>query len=337
MLKAGSIGVYVPDRAIRSWSSKCLPSLSLARGLSNVYCLRGASTSTHNVSLFRHSDGYSYGRSGLPNDLEVLLSPKRQKSNIEWVEIIGAYLPPRLRDKVTDPRSSQETRAIETLPEVLGRARIQSKIDLLSYLGVYQGRWEAVIWLVTALMAHFSGTQAITKQSKEHLSLLWLGGENNIDSLTEDSIYLNAPLSSVPLSESPIKCLEDDSSEALRSVGRQALGQVWQSLGTMILQAADRSPEDPEYSTIMTHVFRILAYLHRTSAFPDTIYNYSPAADQSVHYLIQNSIIIGKQKSSSMETKVMTCLKMQCAPGLESSDLNCGLISYSGLVSKVVG
>ena len=282
ILKAGSILTYAPDIAIRSWSFRYLNAPFTAKGLTKRPCRRGASTSTHNVSVLRHSDGFSYGKSGLPIDLEVLLSPKRQKSSLEWVGVIEAYLPPRLRDDSTGTPRTEEGQTIETLPEVLSRARSQSKVDLLSYFGVYQGRWEAVLWLVTAMMEHFSGNQAITKQSKEHLSLLWLGGEKTIDSLTEDSIYLNAPLSSVPSPESPLDHFEDDASEALRSVGRQALGQVWQSLGTMILQAADRSPEDPEYSMIMTHVFRILAYLHRTSAFPDTIYNYTPAADQSV-------------------------------------------------------
>ena len=50
----------------------------------------------------------------------------------------------------------------------------------------------------------------------------------------------------------------------------------------MILQAADRSAEDPDYTVIMSHVFLILGHLHRINAFPDSIYNYAPPVDSTV-------------------------------------------------------
>ena len=287
--------VYSTDQSAALFSRSSLSAHGLPHG-----CTRKVSTNTHNVSVIRHTDGFAYGKSGLPIDLELFLSPKRQKSNTEWAGAIDAYLPASLRSETVDVPSTDDNQSIDTLPQVLARARSQGNLDLLSYLGIYQGRWEAVIWLVNAMMEHFSGSQAMEKRFKEHLSLVWLGGEKTLDSLTQESIYLNPPPTS-PIS--PVFSFdheEENNVEPLISIGWQALGQIWQSLGTMILQAADRSPEDPAYSLVMTHVFRILAVLHRMNAIPDTTYNYEPAADQNVLHRPPTLYLLSKRIMSTL-------------------------------------
>lgn len=245
---------------------------------------RNASTSIQNTEVARHSDTFLYGRSGLPVDLENLLAPKRRHNAAAWVEVIDAYLPAKFRLEVPNlsggPWNPVAVQPIDTLPQILAQARQSSKVDLLSYLGVYQGRWEAVMWLVTAMMEHHSDGGDMGKQSRDGLKLSWLSEQETLETMTNDPIHINAVrVSNIPLDQLTKGEEERNAGTSLRWRG---LGQIWQSLGVMILQAADRSPEDPSYSLVMTQVFRILAHLHRISAFPDTIYNYVPALDQTV-------------------------------------------------------
>lgn len=63
---------------------------------------------------------------------------------------------------------------------------------------------------------------------------------------------------------------------------RQGIGQIWQSIGCMVLQAADRPKEDESFKLIMFNVYQMLAHLHHINALPETIYNYASAQDPTV-------------------------------------------------------
>ncbi|KAJ9667965.1 hypothetical protein H2201_001770 [Coniosporium apollinis] len=62
-------------------------------------------------------------------------------------------------------------------------------------------------------------------------------------------------------------------------VRSEAVGQIWRSLGNMILTAADRSRT--ETGPIMPHVLEIIAFLHHSGVVPESVYNYTPAQDSS--------------------------------------------------------
>ena len=256
--------------------------LSLHRG--NFAYLPARRSATTGTTHGKHIDGFEYGVSGLPVELELLLASKRTPRGAEWGAIIDSYLPLKLRlgtENSPGVRSvSAPVHPINTLPQVLARAREKSKIDLLSYVGVYQGRWEAVIWLVKAMMENDTSKRNDIEQSAP-LSRIWPSNGEVLDEMTRGSINLEPPAIS-GISFQSIMSGGDDSTDAATSLGQRSLAQIWQSLGTMILQAADRSPHDPSYSLIMTQVFRILGHLHHTNAFPDLIYNYASPADKTV-------------------------------------------------------
>jgi len=276
---------------------------------------RFASTSAESTLYRRHVDGFVYSASGLPVDLEASVFPRRRPDGPAWITLIDSYMPLKLRDGVQalveEQPDSKTLQPIKSLPLILSRAREKSKIDLLSYLGVYQGRWEAVMWLVKAMMEHYAGRRKPDEQSKQLVRLLWPSDDKSLDVVIEEPLqaetpptadssldYLGDESSLKMMTEEPLQTKfpqasklsldyltdteEDNNVKAALLLGHQSLGQIWQSLGTMILQAADRSPDDPNYSIIMTQVFRILGHLHRISAFPDTIYNYTPATDPTV-------------------------------------------------------
>lgn len=276
---------------------------------------RNASISAATNPRLRQVDDYLYGASGLPIELEAAISSKGPQNGHEWMTFIDSYLPSRLRHGTENlPEGnlhSEPPLQINSLPLVLRKARQKSKLDLLSQIGVDQGRWEAVIWLIKATMETYASLEGSDDYTRQPLRFSWQSGEKSLDDITERPLHIQPPNRAIPflngsshvtrlnkvtnnalqldLLQDPSYPIEyvtnvqtDGNSKASRSLRNQSLGQIWQSLGTMILQAADHSPDDPAYSSTMTQVFRVLGYLHRISAFPDTIYNYNPAIDPTV-------------------------------------------------------
>ena len=230
----------------------------------------------------------SYKRHDLPTEAEdVASSTRRRRDSSAWASVVESYLPAHLRLKdqphLVPNNEPHRTLSIDSFHAVMAKARTYAKFDLLSYIGVYQNRWEAVIWLVKAMLEQHGRHVAVENASKQLPSVLWPTQDNSLDAITGGAI--------VPVLPQPRKLpgghfISGSDIHGERGydtqLGREVLGQIWQSLGVMILQAADRAPEDLSYSTIMSHVFRILAHLHRIEAFPNSIYNYEAAADPTV-------------------------------------------------------
>lgn len=253
---------------------------------------------------------------GLPPEVERLMSSPRRLKAEPWATAIEPYLPSNLC--VGDKKVSEEEmiehqpmRPIHSLPDVLSIARSSCRLDLLSYIGVNQGRWEAVIWLVKAMMEKYPGHTGMERASCQLPRLLWDTLDKSLDDVTSNAIKLETP----PPSQASRKqdwlysgfSFDDypslhhpDHRDHPQVRGRKSLGQIWQSLGTMILQAADHSAEDSSYNVIMSHVFRILGYLHRINAFPNSIYYYATAADPTVIQRPPTLYVLSKRIMSTL-------------------------------------
>ncbi|KAM0800422.1 hypothetical protein BDR22DRAFT_851776 [Usnea florida] len=236
------------------------------------------------------------GKRHLPPDVESLVSSPRRLEPAAWVATIEAYLPLALRlekeNIVGEKIEHGVLRPIYTLPEVLSLARSSCRTDLLTYIGIYQERWKAVNWLVKAMMAKYSAYREVEKRSSQLPSPSWQRIDQSLDEVTSNAIKTETPQlldlsterngwcghSSLDQYTEPDKLERWDHPQTL---GRKSLGQIWRSLATMILQAADRPAKDPSYSVIMSHVFQILGHLHRIGAIPDSIYNYAPPIDHT--------------------------------------------------------
>ena len=238
------------------------------------------------------------GKRRLPLEVESLVSSPRRLEPAAWVAAIEAYLPLDLRlgkENIVGERIEHEEvlRPIYTLPEILSLARSNCRADLLTYIGIYQERWKAVNWLVKAMMAKYPGYREVEQRSSQLPSPLWRKSDQSLNEITSNAIEIEMP----QLSDSSMErngwyghlsldqYTEPDKLERWdhpQTLGRKSLGQIWRSLATMILQAADRSAKDPSYSVIMSHVFQILGHLHRIGAVPHSIYNYTPPIDYTV-------------------------------------------------------
>ena len=258
---------------------------------------RHASTTASQTSTENSVDSHLESKNGLPLEVESLVSSPRRLKPAAWATAIESYLPLNLRlgneNNTEEVVQHEVLRPIHTLPEVLSMTRLYCKADLLSYIGVYQERWEVVIWLVKAMMENYLGHGETERRSSQLPPLLWRIVDQSLDEVTDNAIQVEMPQPSAASLEQngwysrlrldqytwPYK---PDHWDYPHILWRKSLGQIWQSLGTMILQVADRPVEDAGYGVIMFHVFQILGHLHRINAFPDSIYNYAPPTDPTV-------------------------------------------------------
>ena len=228
-----------------------------------------------------------------PDFLPILTSSLRRRDPKSWADLLDQYLPHELRlstDQLTT-RSSDvgKPRSIQSLPRLLFNARTTKplKLDLLSYVGVYQGRWEAAVWLVKAMLDQCLGSaSSADRMTAESIGdTVWLTHEESLEELTFHPIWAEEFTVSPDVGSTLDKVTYAKPSEhwqLAEYMRREGIGQIWQSVGCMILQAADRPNEDETFKTIMFNVFQILGHLHHINALPGTIYNYTPAQDPSV-------------------------------------------------------
>ena len=214
-------------------------------------------------------------------------APQDRNDADAWVALLEPYLPLTLRSKSLVEKLSEfdGVRCIDTFPHLLLKARttVPLRLDLLSHLGVNQGRWKAVLWLIKTLLAHMK--KVITLPHCETiLHLQSWRASGSLDQLTDTAIWADpvshpfaAPIPSLDkLTSSPERKMPTIGSYPVSD----ALGHIWQSTASMVLEATDRSPE--ECRVIMSHMYQILAHLHHIGAISNTMYNYSPAKDPSV-------------------------------------------------------
>ena len=225
------------------------------------------------------------GRPDVQLDGPHNMAPHRRGDIEAWATLLDRYLPHSLRVSVQKPRSSSEKEEplpITAVPSILASARMTTKKDLLSYIGIFKERWEAVFWLVEAMLAVCPPYSILKRRSERLPMVLWDTQGQSLDDTTNNHIgIVRTKRSNVGLDyflgKSPFGRARADVSEP-----RQILGELWQGLGCMILQSEDFPTSSPEREVIMAHALQILAYMHHSGALPDSIYNYGTAKGNTV-------------------------------------------------------
>lgn len=221
--------------------------------------------------------------SDLPASSEEL-SRRRLRPN-KWIALLEPYLPPDLRN---DPYhgGTQNAESIHNVASIVSKARerLHGGLDLLSYLGVCQKRWRAVIWLVKALSRSYPH-HFVEKQKLETLQAPQWKCDLDLETLTDAPIWADDIVK--PLSyKFSLKSLDNQNRAPTDrhkiDLDREIIGQIWQSVACMIIQAADYPLGHSQSKIIMSHVLEILAHLHHIDSFPPSIYQYNPPADRSV-------------------------------------------------------
>lgn len=202
-----------------------------------------------------------------------------------WLALLEANLPPELESSPPSPGSKLISKSAIPIPRILSEARRQHNIDLLSYLGVGLGRWKVVLWVVQTLK-EVSPRPGLNNLEGLRSPISWTN-HLLLDDATDSPACGDPEVQSKNIANGQSLSLDDLTrdrvpsdrfpSDAARVL---ALRQIWQSTGSMILEA-NRYPED-KAKAIMSHVYQIIAHLHHIGAVPDSMYNYPPADDPSV-------------------------------------------------------
>ncbi|MCJ1360972.1 hypothetical protein MMC16_000067 [Acarospora aff. strigata] len=197
----------------------------------------------------------------------------------QWLALLEPLLPNELRSLTVSSFRKVGLDSGATVPDILHRARQEGKVDLLSYLGIDQGRWKAVSWVVGNLIPTVTTSPDESNWAAWPSQGHWLSNDS-LDKVTDSSIWLDYDLNSPGSKNVKLPSLDDltgDRTGRFNTARDRSLRQIWQSIGSMILRAADCS-EDKSAPT-MSNVYQIIAYLHNVGAMPTTMYNYAPPID----------------------------------------------------------
>ncbi|KAK5163195.1 hypothetical protein LTR04_002678 [Oleoguttula sp. CCFEE 6159] len=200
-----------------------------------------------------------------------------------WVALVEPLLPPQLRSSTPQPdtKRAKATLSVKDIPHILLKARRSYDVDILGCLGVEQGRWRAVVWIVKCLVEHPVAAAESTGTVRPLFNVSWRNA-GSLDEATEHPILAEHTAAHDLSPRRSLDELTDTSaiySRGVLHVRREALGQVWRSLGNMILSEA-RS-QRANASSIMPHVLETIAYLHHVGIVPESTYAYVPTQDNS--------------------------------------------------------
>ncbi|KAI4166243.1 MAG: hypothetical protein LQ342_000129 [Letrouitia transgressa] len=206
------------------------------------------------------------------------------QDNDALAKLLDPYLPQNLQSGIETEKLSSSgpaaNRPVDGLHLLLSRVRKSSAQDqdLLYLLGVAQGRWKAVIWLVRAMLEKRSQNASTTQQS-ESTAFHSLLNSQRLDKATLAPILAQIP-------PRPTKPLTGDLEKRTDTpgfvVGDEILGQIWRSLGSMILEAADHPIGSIESDSILVHVQHILALFQEFEVIPSAVYKYNSTDNSSV-------------------------------------------------------
>ena len=207
---------------------------------------------------------------------------KTLDSGHAWATVLDRFLPRQLQESPIEGFQNRDVKVLcHKIVSVLSQARIQHGVDVLQYLGIKQRRWRAVIWIVKTL------SEGLYHLREEEKNVVAFGsifeGSKPLEKRTRG---LHKARPQLPSRSSKLS-VEAYASNRFDINGRiislhtpthmNPLSQILQSLGSLILAAAEQPSEEAKVS--LSYVRQIFAYLHHIDVFPDTIYDWHPNQD----------------------------------------------------------
>ncbi|KAF2274148.1 uncharacterized protein EI97DRAFT_495597 [Westerdykella ornata] len=213
------------------------------------------------------------GRPALPSTRIPLPTLTSRKDIGAWISALDPFLPPHLQQS-PDPSSDTEQRTTAIDFACLLLDAQQASDDLLGYLGWVEQRWETTKWIIYKIADGGPPAMDHTAKLEPTANVIW-PESTSLKDLTNAPIVAHRLRQSTPLRET----LENSTSipESIdheKIAIQRAMGQVWRTLGVLIVRAAEDSTAE---AAIMSHVLEIIAYLHHTGWIPDSVYYDSPA------------------------------------------------------------
>ncbi|PYH98299.1 hypothetical protein BO71DRAFT_345311 [Aspergillus ellipticus CBS 707.79] len=229
---------------------------------------------------------------------EPPVSGSKQSNPEAWVSLLDQYLPPKLRrhpDDVSEtasnptfPQNAEYFAQTLELSNLLLHARELGKTDLLAHLGFRLNNWPAVEFLINRLLDGADSLKEVKSPRQPFTSFDWtLGSGISLDDLTDQPVD-SAPRPQHASSVSQTQASDMTSLDAFterpfaNDHSKSLMAEVWQSLGAIVLDAADTSPNESKLA--MSCVFRNLARLHHSGAVSDRVYKYVPPGSYQANF-----------------------------------------------------
>lgn len=227
--------------------------------------------------------------SGVLKAIGCLKSPKRPipqsqgRRSIRFKKLLYEYLSLISRDAAMHPaRSTHEaaslmtrysfTRTIE-LAHHLSTARKELKRDLLAHLGFKAKKWSTVYEALGRLADAAEAVKGASHHKHGVIEDRASSSGLSLDQLTDNDIPPH------PQASQATRIIGLDRLDAItyRPLDRDyymlLMGQIWTSLGSIILDAVDASPAESKLA--MSIVYRILARLHHSGLVSERVYKYA--------------------------------------------------------------
>ncbi|KAL8795138.1 MAG: hypothetical protein Q9182_007563 [Xanthomendoza sp. 2 TL-2023] len=288
---------------IRSTSLVALPAFVPLKLQTLYHCARRLSSLKSSQESVRRLASTATGSHTFPNGLlkaeekgrfarraiTAILDSKTATRGTLWASLLEPYLPQHLQH--LQPQERREADAafadaekpvpVRDLHIWLAEARKLKEPEgsLLTYLAVKHDRLDAVVWLVDAMLKeHAKGLDA--RDTVAELPVVSQG--QSLPSLEDLTRRAGKTADTLEVKRSSGLDLNTLTGLVERSASRECLGEIWRSVGSMILEAADYELASVKARSIMACVLRILANLHNVGAVPLSIYTQNSAADPSV-------------------------------------------------------
>jgi hypothetical protein len=204
--------------------------------------------------------------------------PRDARGDVKaWLTAIEPFLPSRLRHD-TYGEAEAPTTSLD-LALFINKAQ-DASVNILSYLGLEAGKWQTVIWIVRKLTEDGNRSNDLIAQLEQYANAVLQGEEHrSLKELTEGPMRLERtyPNRKLQLTLDAVTSTPESIRYSHVAVKR-ALGQLWRSLGDMILTAAEQ--DNSEQNTVMPHVLEMIAYLHHLGFMPDSVYTYRNPKDK---------------------------------------------------------
>ena len=197
-----------------------------------------------------------------------------------WVDVLEPFLPGRIRRQDSLKASPPAPASHRDFLSFLIRARNEADLDLLWHLGVTKDRWAVVLYIIRLLAERWVPFGRLSNRIQVFSGVQW--PKVDLETMTESGPI---ELDQAGLQKSTVfddldaaTANDEDPRWLEKRFQQHGFGQMWRSVGNMILTASTSSSE--ESKRIMPHVLEILAVLHHHDLIPVSVYK-PPSNDAS--------------------------------------------------------
>jgi hypothetical protein len=234
---------------------------------------------SEDVPLARAQDTATYSFPPKPSNEHprscIPLPPNNARHDIQqWLAAIDPFLPAQLRRGTANIPGKEPLLTSTDLALVVTAAQ-DASVDILSYLGLVEKRWKTVIWMAKKLIEDGRRSIEPPLQLEPSANIIWPESTpRTLDDLTGETLRIQRvrPSRKLKLSLDELTA-EPDSINLRHAAVKRAVGQLWRSLGSMILASTEQNIGEDD---VTPHVLEIIAYLHLVGLMPDSVYTYRP-------------------------------------------------------------